>query len=99
MMDECRQPLDEVLFAAVVEACSNTNRLDLISKHSVTAKYAHGGVLNASTYGTMIRAYSKIQDVQRVQQLWQQMIVNGVQPTQITLGCMVEALVSNGHVE
>merc|ERR1719221_1461116 len=56
---------------------------------------ARGMVLSAPTYGSMIKAFGQMQDVKRVKELWGDMIKHGVQPTAITLGCMVEALVMN----
>lgn len=43
----------------------------------------------------MIKAYGHARDVKRVWELWAQMLASGVQPTAVTLGCMVEALVAN----
>merc|ERR1719456_285153 len=43
----------------------------------------------------MIKAYGLAWDVKQVWSLWEEMINQNVQPTAITLGCMVEALVAN----
>merc|ERR1719252_269868 len=43
----------------------------------------------------MIKAFGQVRDMKRVRDLWADMIHQGVQPTAITLGCMVEALVAN----
>ena len=51
--------------------------------------------LSAPTYGSMIKAYGQAADVQRVQELWAEMLEKGVKPTSITLGCLIEALVVN----
>jgi len=96
LMDSIAQPMDEVCFASVVEACVRTNCLDLLSKH--TAKFAREGgslTFTAATYGSMIKAYGQVWDVKRVWELWTEMAGKNVQPTAITLGCMTEALVSN----
>jgi len=47
-------------------------------------------------YGSKIKACGQAWDVQGVWALWGEMKSNNVQPTSITLGCMVEALVVNG---
>merc|ERR1719460_154423 len=44
----------------------------------------------------MIKAYGHARDVKHVRKLWTSMIGHGVTPTAVTLGCMIEALVSNG---
>jgi len=43
----------------------------------------------------MIKAYGQVHDLKRVWDLWGEMTSKKVQPTAITLGCMVEALVTN----
>merc|ERR1719171_2883620 len=92
--------MDEVLFASVIEACIRTQRLDLLSE--MMRKFAkQGGLLKltAPTYGSMIKAYGQAHAVERLWELWNEMIQREVKPTAITLGCMVDALVKNGCVE
>lgn len=98
LIDTMDQPMDEVLFLSVVEACIRTGRLDVLSKQ--TEKFLKQGAsanLTAPTYGSMIKAYGHARDVKRVWNLWDQMLFHNVQPTSVTLGCMVEALVANGR--
>jgi len=52
--------------------------------------------LSSPTYGSMIKAYGQARDIQRVRELWEQMLAQQVTPTPITVGCMVEALVMSG---
>lgn len=88
--------VDEVLFASVAEACIRTGRLDLLSKWARQHKRSGGFQnLSAPTYGSMIKAYGQARDVDQVWALWEEMMSRQVQPTSITLGCMVEALVMN----
>jgi len=97
LIDAMEQPMDEVLFLAVVEACIRTGKLDLLSKQ--TEKFLNQGVpvnLTAPTFGSMIKAYGQAHDVKRVRELWRQMLFHNIQPTAVTLGCMIEALVFNG---
>lgn len=96
MVDATDQKMDDVFFATIVEACARTHSFDLLSKQ--TAKFAREGgslAVTAPTYGSMIKAYGQMWDVMRVWELWEEMIANNVEPTAVTLGCMVEALVSN----
>jgi len=98
LIDAMDQPMDEVLFLSVVEACIRTGRLDLLSKQ--TERFMTQGAaasLTAPTYGSMIKAYGHARDVKRVWHLWDQMLFHHVQPTAVTLGCMVEALVANAR--
>merc|ERR1719149_419858 len=92
------EPMDEVLFLAVVEACIRTGRLDSLSRQMGKFMKQSASVgLTAPTYGSMIKAYGHARDVKRVWDLWDQMIFHRVQPTSVTLGCMVESLVANGR--
>merc|ERR1719238_979679 len=93
-------PMDEVLFSSVIEACIRTRRLDLLSE--MMRKYAKQGgllALTAPTYGSMIKAYGQAHDVERLRELWEEMTRREVKPTAITLGCMVDALVKNSCVD
>merc|ERR1719311_665078 len=95
-----REPMDEVLFSSVIEACIRARRLDLLS--DMMRKYAKQGgllALTAPTYGSMIKAYGQARDVERLWELWNEMLQREVKPTAITLGCMVDALVKNSCVE
>merc|ERR1719313_3227521 len=97
LIDNLHEDMDEVLFASVIEACVRVGQLDLLS--SKLQQYAGlGGLagLTAPTYGSMIKAYGRARDIERVRELWNEMRRRHVTPTSITLGCMVDALVCNG---
>merc|ERR1719426_638286 len=96
LIDNLQEDMDEVLFASVVEACVRVGQLDLLS--SKLQQYASvGGLagLTAPTYGSMIKAYGRARDIERVRELWGEMRAHHVTPTSIPLGCMVDALVRN----
>merc|ERR1719253_1765672 len=96
LIDNMQDDMDEVLFASVIEACVRVGQLDLLS--SKLQQYASfGGLagLTAPTYGSMIKAYGRARDIERVRELWGEMRAHHVTPTSITLGCMVDALVRN----
>merc|ERR1719506_2236580 len=97
LIDNLHEDMDEVLFASVVEACVRVGQLDLLS--SKLQQYASfGGLagLTAPTYGSMIKAYGRARDIERVRELWNEMRRRHVRPTSITLGCVIDALVNNG---
>jgi pentatricopeptide repeat protein len=96
LVDAMDERMDEVLFMAVAEACVRIGRLDVLSRQMEKFK-AQGslGSLSAETYGSMIKAYGRARDTQKVWELWNQMTTDGVHLTSVTLGCMVEALVAN----
>jgi pentatricopeptide repeat protein len=99
-MNKTEEPMDEVLFSSVIEACIRIRRLDLLS--IMMKRFAENGgmpTLTAPTYGSMIKAYGQAGNVERVWSLWAEMKNRGVTPTAITFGCTVDALVKNGCVE
>jgi len=98
LIDAMDEPMDEALFLSVVQACIRTGGLDLLSRQ--TEKFLQqspSASFTAPTYGAMIKAYGHARDVKRIWHLWEQMLSHDVQPTCVTLGCMVEALVANGR--
>merc|ERR1719243_422685 len=100
LIDRMEEDMDEVLFASVIEACVRIGQLDLLSQ-KLQQYAAKGGLagLTAPTYGSMIKAYGRARDIERVRELWAEMRRRNVRPTSITLGCMVDALVCNGLPE
>merc|ERR1719420_2137386 len=98
LIDNMQEDMDEVLFASVIEACVRVGQLDLLSV-KLQQYAARGGLagLSAPTYGSMIKAYGRAHDIERVMELWAEMRRRCVRPTSITLGCMVDALVTNGR--
>merc|ERR1719265_1462447 len=67
LIEHMNDPMDEVLFSSVIEACIRVNKLDLLS--SKLQQYAaRGGLvaLSSPTYGSMIKAYGHARDVERV---------------------------------
>jgi pentatricopeptide repeat protein len=100
LIDQMDEPMDEVLFSSVIEACIRVGQLDLLSAKMRT--YASQGglmALTAPTYGSMIKAYGRARDVERLWELWTEMRSREVKPTAITVGCMIDALVMNNCVD
>jgi pentatricopeptide repeat protein len=63
------------------------------------SQQGNGLMLTAPGYGSLIKAYGQARDVVRVRELWQEMRKHGVNATAVTVGCMVDALVTNECVE
>jgi pentatricopeptide repeat protein len=94
------QPLDEVLLSSVVDACLRAGQLSSLGQFM--EKYGKNGAtvaLSTPTYGALIKAYGQARDVKHVWAMWREMLARQVQPTQVTLGCMIEALVTNRCAE
>merc|ERR1719274_412747 len=86
LIDSMQEDMDEVLFASVIEACVRVGQLDLLSA-KLQQYAAKGGLagLSAPTYGSMIKAYGRARDIERVRELWAEMRRRCVKPTSITL--------------
>ncbi|KAF4692881.1 hypothetical protein FOZ60_012383 [Perkinsus olseni] len=101
LVERMRGEMDEVLFSSVIEACIRIGKLDILS-HKLQQYTTEGGLLKgltAPTYGSMIKAYGHAKDLRKVWALWTEMRHRAVKPTAITLGCMVDALVTNRYPE
>lgn len=96
---------DRVLLNLVVEICikyRETKRLN-----DVVSAWEHASSQKRSTmqpclhtYASLIKACSVLQDVHRCRDIWKEMTERrGTEPTDIVLGCMLDALVSNDEVD
>ena len=100
LLDTLQEPVDEVLFSSVIEACIRIKQVHFLS--DMMKKYRTRGdfvALSAPTYGSMIKAFGQAGQISQILELWAEMESKGVQPTQITLGCMTEALVRCGEAQ
>merc|ERR1719215_1713702 len=96
-MDE---PMDEVLLSSVVEACVRVGKPDLLESQLQHLQDGAPITINGShTYGSLIKAYGHAKDLTSIWRCWKQMRSRHIKPTSITMGCMVEAIVSNGDTE
>jgi len=76
-----------------------TKRMDVLSKLLTQCKDEENSLkLTAPSYGSLIKAYAHVGDVERMWALWREMGQRDVKPTAVTLGCMIDALVRNGSV-
>merc|ERR1719471_2353431 len=92
--------MDEVLLSSVCEACIRIGRSDLLAKQIARQRTSRRvNVRGAHTFGSIIRAYGVLNDLKGVWDTWREMRMRHITPTSITIGCMVEALASNGDPE
>jgi pentatricopeptide repeat protein len=100
VLDSMAEEMDEVLLSSVVEACIRVGRVDLLVpylKRQSSSKKIQ--VRGPHTYGSIIRAYGFVGDVAGAWETWREMRTRHIVPTAVTLGCMVEAVVTNGGPE
>jgi pentatricopeptide repeat protein len=96
-MDE---PMDEVLLSSVVEACVRIGKPDLLETQLRQLQdSSRVTITGAHTYGSLIKAYGHAKDIAGIWRCWKEMRSRLIKPTSITLGCMVEAIVSNEDAE
>jgi pentatricopeptide repeat protein len=96
-MDE---PMDEVLLSSVVEACVRIGKPDLLESQLKKLQGNSSIAISGShTYGSLIKAYGHARDIDGIWRCWKEMRSRHIKPTSITLGCMIEAIVSNGDTE
>mmetsp|Transcript_146127 Transcript_146127/g.269691 ORF Transcript_146127/g.269691 Transcript_146127/m.269691 type:complete len:1103 (+) Transcript_146127:138-3446(+) len=94
------EPMDEVLLSSIVEACVRIGKPDLLADRLQQLQDNKQVAVNGShTFGSLIKAYGHAKDIQGVWRCWKEMRSRHIRPTSITLGCMVEAVVSNGDTE
>jgi pentatricopeptide repeat protein len=92
-----QEPMDAVLFSAIADTCIRTGQLDVLCQQTARFSFQEGSLaLTAPVYGSLIKSCGQLHNVRSVWSLWNDMIHRSVLPTAVTLGCMIEALVSNG---
>merc|ERR1719326_756450 len=100
LINTMEEPMDEVLLSSVVEACVRIGKPDLLT---AKLKQLQGddtiALTGSHTFGSLIKAYGHAKDMDGVWRCWKEMRSRHIRPTAITLGCMVEAVVSNGDPE
>eukprot|EP00747_Dinoflagellata_sp_TGD_P161555 gnl/TRDRNA2_/TRDRNA2_178124_c0_seq1.p1 gnl/TRDRNA2_/TRDRNA2_178124_c0~~gnl/TRDRNA2_/TRDRNA2_178124_c0_seq1.p1 ORF type:complete len:689 (+),score=147.56 gnl/TRDRNA2_/TRDRNA2_178124_c0_seq1:108-2174(+) len=100
LLDTLAEPMDDVLFSSAIEASIRIKQLTML--YELIRRYRACGdsiTLSSPTYGSMIKAFGQAGDTSQVSELWYEMEARGVMPSEVTVGCMVEALVVNGQVE
>jgi pentatricopeptide repeat protein len=94
------EPMDEVLLSSVVEACVRIGKPSLLTQKLEELQGRNGvTVTGAHTFGSLIKAYGCAKDIGGAWRCWKEMRSQHIRPTSITIGCMVEAVVSNGDVD
>lgn len=98
LTDNLNEPVDEVLLSSIIEACIRLGKPALVAKKLAEL---HSGastvkVCNGHTFGSLIKAYGFCKDTAGAWECWRQMRTQRITPSSITIGCMVEAISSNG---
>jgi len=99
LIDTMDEPMDEVLLSSVVEACVRIGKPDLLESKLKLLHDSSITISGSHTYGSLIKAYGRVQDIDGIWRCWKEMRSRHITPTSITLGCMIEAIVSNADTE
>merc|ERR1719310_773445 len=100
LTDRMDEPMDEVLMSSIIEACVRIGKPGLLTEKLEQLQGKNGiKVTGAHTFGSLIKAYGTAHDMDGAWRCWKAMRSQHVKPTSITIGCMVEAVVSNGDVD
>lgn len=96
LLDKITECMDEVLLSSVIEACIRVDRIDRLriflrnqrndTRFRITSSHA---------YGSLIRAYGATKDIDAVWEAWRELRARRIELTSVTIGCMVEAVVTN----
>merc|ERR1719410_3279732 len=97
MVEVMDMPSDDVLLCSMMQACLRAERLDLLAE--LSRRPLGDQPFSAPLYGSMIKAFGQARNLEQVRLLWNDMNARGIEPSAVTLGCMVEALVVNGEMD
>merc|ERR1719265_1973661 len=90
---------DEVLLNTVLETCTRHRQLQRLD--SIVTLFTKSNLRpSVHTYGSLIKACSTMKRLEKCQQLCSTMVEEcALEPNDIVLGCMLDALVCNDKVE
>jgi len=90
---------DEVLLNTALETCTRHRQLHRLE--SIVSSFTKSNLRpSVHTYGSLIKACSTLKQLEKCYQLWHMMVDEcAMEPNDIVLGCMLDALVCNAKVE
>mmetsp|Transcript_70758 Transcript_70758/g.124820 ORF Transcript_70758/g.124820 Transcript_70758/m.124820 type:complete len:976 (-) Transcript_70758:33-2960(-) len=100
LCDEVSGEVDEDFLCSMLNACIKVGKTALVQKTLDMLDGPHGTCISSPrSFGTVIKAYGFVKDLNRAWRYWKTMCSQHIKPTSITIGCMVEAISSNGDVD
>lgn len=100
LISKIEEPMDEVLLSSVMEACVRVGKPELLTQKLALLQENNLTTVNgAHTFGSLIKAYGRVGDMQGAWKCWREMRSRHIHPSSITIGCMVECIASNGDSE
>lgn len=90
---------DEILFNVVLDTCVRHRHMRRLES-TVTAFTKSNLRPSVHTYGSLVKACSTLKWFEQCRDLWSTMVDQyAMEPNEVVLGCMLDALVSSGDVE
>jgi len=90
--------VDEVLVNSLLDVFCRMS--DMPRLEATLVKMREYGIRgSAVTYGTIVKAYGKAGNIDKVLQAWQEMGRLGLEANAVTYGCMLDACVKCGHLD
>eukprot|EP00930_Biecheleria_cincta_P023530 TRINITY_DN1698_c0_g2_i1.p1 TRINITY_DN1698_c0_g2~~TRINITY_DN1698_c0_g2_i1.p1 ORF type:complete len:1068 (-),score=212.05 TRINITY_DN1698_c0_g2_i1:56-3067(-) len=101
LADLWQDQMDEGLLCTLLETCVRLKKLQLLERklHKFYGAEEQTQVNGAHSFGSLIKAYSALKDISGAWRCWKNMCTLHIKPTSITIGCMVEAVASNGDAD
>lgn len=91
--------IDEVMLSIAIEACIQHHDIRHLQGLISIWERSFTGPPGMHVYAALIKAHSLMQQLDRCWQMWRQMTEEfHLKPNEVVLGCMLDALVSNGQV-
>jgi len=101
LVDLWESTMDEGLLCSTLETCVRLRKLQLLQQ-KLQSYYSPENpvkISGAHSFGTVIKAFGLMKNPGGAWRCWKEMCSQHVKPTSITIGCMVEAVSSNGDVD
>ncbi|CAK0804913.1 unnamed protein product [Prorocentrum cordatum] len=90
--------VDEVLVNSLLDVFCRMNDMNRLEA-TLTKMREYGIRGSAVTYGTIVKAYGRAGNIEKVVQAWDAMSKEGLEANAVTYGCMLDACVKCGHLD
>eukprot|EP00930_Biecheleria_cincta_P057928 TRINITY_DN4378_c0_g1_i2.p1 TRINITY_DN4378_c0_g1~~TRINITY_DN4378_c0_g1_i2.p1 ORF type:complete len:1205 (-),score=291.14 TRINITY_DN4378_c0_g1_i2:58-3672(-) len=92
------EDVDEVLVNSLLDVFCRMGDMPRLEA-TLTKMKEYGIKGSAVTYGTIVKAYGRANNIDKVVQAWDEMQQSGLEANAVTYGCMLDACVKCGHLE
>ncbi|CAK0910749.1 unnamed protein product, partial [Prorocentrum cordatum] len=93
-----QEDVDEVLVNSLLDVFCRMNDMPRLEA-TLTKMKEYNIRGSAVTYGTIVKAYGRAGNIDKVLQAWEAMSKEGLEANAVTYGCMLDACVKCGHLD